>query len=77
MSISGVSSFAPLPSNDPRAEFQRLREIHSKGPSGYEPDREKQTESRPSVAAAALADPGAVGAGANRSAAMHKIDISV
>lgn len=35
MSIGGVSSFAAIPSRDARAEFEHLREIHSKGPEGY------------------------------------------
>jgi hypothetical protein len=77
MSISGVSAFAPMPSNDPRAEFQRLREIHSKGPSGYGSDREKEKESGPSAAATALADTSAAATNANRSAAIRKIDMSV
>jgi len=76
MSISGVSSFTPFPTNDPRAEFQRLREAHAKnGPSGYE-DREKEaTGPNPSVAAAALADASAIDP--TRSAALRKVDISV
>jgi hypothetical protein len=72
MSISGVSPFAPLPTNDPRTEFQRLREIHSKGPSGYERD-EKEPGPRPSVAAEALGDVG----NAKQTAALRKVDISV
>ncbi|HEX2113040.1 MAG TPA: hypothetical protein VHM01_01430 [Alphaproteobacteria bacterium] len=77
MSLSGVPPFAPLSTNDPRAEFQRLRELHSKGPSGYGSDREKETESRPSAAATALSDTSAIAANATRSAAVRKIDISV
>jgi hypothetical protein len=57
MSISGVSPFSPVHANDPRAEFQRLRELHAKGPQGYESRRrDEETEVRPTAAASALAD---------------------
>ena len=74
MSISGVSPFSPLHASDPRAEFQRLRELHAKGPQSYESRRrDEETESRPSVAAA-LADPGAMAEGAKRASAVQRVN---
>ena len=74
MSISGVSPFAPMPTNDPRAEFQRLREAHAKGPSGYEREEKKETGPRPSVAAEAMA--GDVG-DIHRAAGLSKVNFKV
>lgn len=77
MSISGVSPFSPPPTNDPRAEFKRLREAHAKeGPNGHEEDREKKkVGSQPSAAATALADPSAMAA--NASQGVRRVDFSV
>lgn len=75
MSISGVSPFSPLHANDARAEFQRLRELHAKGPSGYDSERRaEERESRPSVAASALADPGAMVQNARRAGAVQRVN---
>jgi hypothetical protein len=75
MSISGVSAFTPMSNRDVRAEFERQREIHAKGPAGSGERRAEETGPRPSVGASALADPAA--ADPKRSAALQKIDISV
>lgn len=74
MSISGVSPFAPMPTSDTRAEFQRLREAHAKGPSGYEQDEKKDMGPRPSVAAEAMA--GDVG-DIHRAAGLAKVNFKV
>jgi hypothetical protein len=74
MSISGVSPFSPMPANDARAEFQRLREAHSRGPSGYERDEKKEAGPRPSVGAEAMA--GDVG-DVHRAAGLSKVNIKV
>jgi hypothetical protein len=74
MSVSGVSSFLPV--NDPRADFERLREAHSKGPHGYSQRRLEDSEGRQSAGASALSDTKDMMANAQRSAAVRKLDIS-
>ena len=73
MSISGVSPFAMMPANDPRAVFQRLREAHAKAPPGYEGREKEETGPRPSVAAEAMGDVG----NAKQTAALSKVNFTV
>lgn len=76
MSIGGVSSFAAIPSRDVRAEFEHLREVHSKGPEGYGRRRVNGQEDagpHPSAAAEALAGLKDVAP----AAAGRKVDFSV
>ena len=58
MAVSGVSS-SPLPINNPRAEFERLRQAHAQeGPGaagGHRHVRGNDDEPKPSAAATALA----------------------
>jgi hypothetical protein len=78
MSIGGVSSFAATPSRDVRAEFERMREIHSKnGPNGQQRrrvDGEDDGSPRPSAAAEALAGSSP---DIKSGAAARKVDFSV
>jgi hypothetical protein len=79
MSISGVSSFATVPSRDVRAEFERLRELHSKGPEGYQRRRvngQEDSEPHPSAAAEALAGT-SPGDAARSARPAGKVDFSV
>jgi hypothetical protein len=79
MSVSGVSS-SSLPTNNPRAEFERLRQAHAQeGPDAAGRHRRSRDDDgpKPSAAASALAgtapDPNA----ARKAALPGKVDFSV